>query len=73
MSSIKLNKAMSGEEVRNMTVQWDYSEQTSSDSDALSAVLKVLNKMIHFISMVAGVATTLAILAWLTGFLTFAA
>lgn len=69
MSSIKFDTAVSGEEVRNLTVQWGYNpavesrtlEQPETDLPA-SLVFRVLNPVFNFISMLAGAATALAIL-----------
>ena len=72
VSSIKFDSKVSGEEVRNMTMNWGYTsanvsrqpEVIISDNESLATIARVLNPVFNVVSMIAGAATAIAILAW---------
>ena len=81
MSSIKFDPELSGEHVRNMTMQWDYGNvpaprrekrrEMPQGTGAAAILCALLSPVFNLLSMLAGAATALAILAWASGFLTF--
>jgi hypothetical protein len=80
MSSINVDSEVSGDEVRNLTMSWGYApipttSKPTDRSERRSQVNPVVAAVANFIgnalSMLAGAATTIAFIAWLTGNLTF--
>lgn len=78
VSSIKVDQEFCVDEVRRMTLDWGYainSSTTRSEKKKRAEVdfslPQVVKSFINFVSIAAGVATTVSIVAWLTGWITF--
>jgi len=74
-------KMRAGDDLQNLTLQWGYQQNTeTSNREAIDwdqhvelgrNILKFLNPIFCTTSMVAGGATTITAIAWLSGLLVF--
>ncbi|WP_148619000.1 hypothetical protein [Mariniblastus fucicola] len=74
MSSIKLKSQVSGEEIRDLTMQWGYQTATAKSGGAsrqaeelveARVIPAFLNRILNGLSMLAGAATAACLIAWI--------